>query len=95
MASEIKGLDSILGSSTTNGEEEELMTGMSVVLFDVQMRPVPFFQGYTDLMTKFLMSSGEPTNVVKGNVLLMDHQQVSAFSRPLTPAMPWYTIALK
>uniref|UniRef100_A0A8C5PTI9 MTP large subunit lipid-binding domain-containing protein n=1 Tax=Leptobrachium leishanense TaxID=445787 RepID=A0A8C5PTI9_9ANUR len=45
---------------------------MSASLFGVQLLPVVFFQGYMDLMTKVLTSSGEPTNVVKGNVLLTD-----------------------
>lgn len=52
------------------------MAGMSAVFFDVQLRPVVFFQGYADLMAKVLLSSGEPTSVVKGNLLLMDHHQV-------------------
>lgn len=73
---EAKGLDSVLGENTNEEEEEELMAGMSAIVFDVQLRPVVFFQGYTDLMAKVLLSSGEPTNVIKGNVLLMDHQQV-------------------
>uniref|UniRef100_A0A8V0ZK94 Microsomal triglyceride transfer protein-like n=1 Tax=Gallus gallus TaxID=9031 RepID=A0A8V0ZK94_CHICK len=41
-----------------------------------QLRPIIFFKGYTDLMAKVLLSSGEPTSVVKGNLLLMDHHQV-------------------
>ncbi|XP_025049644.1 microsomal triglyceride transfer protein-like isoform X2 [Alligator sinensis] len=72
---EAKGLDSVLGENTNEEEEQELMAGMSAIVFDVQLRPVVFFQGYTDLMAKVLLSSGEPTNVIKGNVLLMDHQQ--------------------
>lgn len=67
----------MLGESVLEGEEEtELMAGMSAVFFDVQLRPVVFFQGYADLMAKVLLSSGEPTSVVKGNLLLMDHHQV-------------------
>uniref|UniRef100_A0A7M4FWV9 Microsomal triglyceride transfer protein large subunit-like n=1 Tax=Crocodylus porosus TaxID=8502 RepID=A0A7M4FWV9_CROPO len=72
---EAKGLDSVLGENTNEEEEQQLMAGMSAIVFDVQLRPVVFFQGYTDLMAKVLLSSGEPTNVIKGNVLLMDHQQ--------------------
>ncbi|CAM2117534.1 unnamed protein product [Caretta caretta] len=73
---EAQGLESVLGESNTEGEEEqELMAGMSAIFFEVQLRPIVFFQGYTDLMAKVLLSSGEPTNVVKGNVLLMDHEQ--------------------
>ncbi|NXF88183.1 MTP protein, partial [Eubucco bourcierii] len=74
---EAQGLESMLGENVLEGEEEpELMAGMSALFFDVQLRPVVFFQGYTDLMAKVLLSSGEPTSVVKGNVLLMDHHQV-------------------
>nr|XP_021148578.1 microsomal triglyceride transfer protein isoform X1 [Columba livia]XP_021148579.1 microsomal triglyceride transfer protein isoform X1 [Columba livia] len=74
---EAQGLESMLGENTLEGEEEpELMAGMSAIFFDVQLRPIIFFQGYTDIMTKVLLSSGEPTSVVKGNLLLMDHHQV-------------------
>ncbi|KFQ29854.1 Microsomal triglyceride transfer protein large subunit, partial [Merops nubicus] len=74
---EAQGMESMLGEDVLEGEEEpELTAGMSAVFFDVQLRPVVFFQGYTDLMAKVLLSSGEPTSVVKGNLLLMDHHQV-------------------
>ncbi|NXM26736.1 MTP protein, partial [Oxyruncus cristatus] len=74
---EAQGMESMMGENISDGEEEpELMAGMSVTFFDVQLRPVIFFQGYTDLMAKVLLSSGEPTSVVKGNLLLMDHHQV-------------------
>ncbi|XP_042719151.1 microsomal triglyceride transfer protein-like isoform X2 [Lagopus leucura] len=74
---EAQGMESMLGENTLEGEEgPELMVGMSAIFFDVQLRPIVFFQGYTDLMAKVLLSSGEPTSVVKGNLLLMDHHQV-------------------
>ncbi|XP_035167755.1 microsomal triglyceride transfer protein-like [Oxyura jamaicensis] len=74
---EAQGMESMLGESVLEGEEEtELKAGMSAVFFDVQLRPIVFFQGYADLMAKVLLSSGEPTSVVKGNLLLMDHHQV-------------------
>ncbi|XP_021255262.1 microsomal triglyceride transfer protein large subunit-like [Numida meleagris] len=74
---EAQGMESMLGENTLEGEEgPELMAGMSAIFFDVQLRPIVFFQGYTDLMAKVLLSSGEPTSVVKGNLLLMDHHQV-------------------
>ncbi|NXK22068.1 MTP protein, partial [Arenaria interpres] len=74
---EAQGMESMLGENVLEGEEEpELMAGMSTIFFDVQLRPIVFFQGYTDLMAKVLLSSGEPTSVVKGNFLLMDHHQV-------------------
>ncbi|KAM6130227.1 microsomal triglyceride transfer protein-like [Phoenicopterus ruber ruber] len=74
---EAQGMESMLGESVSEGEEEpELTAGMSAIFFDVQLRPIVFFQGYTDLMAKVLLSSGEPTSVVKGNLLLMDHHQV-------------------
>ncbi|XP_061857516.1 microsomal triglyceride transfer protein [Colius striatus] len=74
---EAEGMNSVLGGSALEGEEEpELMAGMSAIFFDVQMRPIVFFRGYTDLVAKVLLSSGESTSVVKGNLLLMDHHQV-------------------
>ncbi|KAJ7426926.1 microsomal triglyceride transfer protein large subunit-like protein [Willisornis vidua] len=74
---EAQGMESMMGENISDGEEEpELTAGMSVIFFDVQLRPIVFFQGYTDLMAKVLLSSGEPTSVVKGNLLLMDHHQV-------------------
>ncbi|NXQ19707.1 MTP protein, partial [Peucedramus taeniatus] len=74
---EAQGMESMMGENLSEGEEEpELMAGMSATFFDVQLRPIIFFQGYTDLMAKVLLSSGEPTSVVRGNLLLMDHHQV-------------------
>lgn len=70
-------MESMMGENLSEGEEEpELMAGMSATFFDVQLRPVILFQGYTDLMAKVLLSRGGPTSVVKGNLLLMDHHQV-------------------
>ncbi|NXT72540.1 MTP protein, partial [Chaetops frenatus] len=74
---EAQGMESMTGENLWDREEEpELRAGMSAAFFGVQLRPVVFFQGYTDLMAKVLLSSGEPTSVVKGNLLLMDHHQV-------------------
>ncbi|OXB63853.1 hypothetical protein ASZ78_004148 [Callipepla squamata] len=74
---EAQGMETMLGENTLEGEEgPELMAEMSAIFFDVQLRPVVFFQGYTDLMAKVLLSSREPTSMVKGNLLLMDHHQV-------------------
>uniref|UniRef100_A0A8C3TRK8 Vitellogenin domain-containing protein n=1 Tax=Catharus ustulatus TaxID=91951 RepID=A0A8C3TRK8_CATUS len=74
---EAQGMESMMAENLSEGEEEpELMAGMSATFFDVQLRPIVLFQGYTDLMAKVLLSSGGPTSVVKGNLLLMDHHQV-------------------
>ncbi|NXR67915.1 MTP protein, partial [Rhadina sibilatrix] len=74
---EAQGMESMMGENLSEGEEEpELVAGMSATFFDVQLRPIVFFQGYTDLMAKVLLSSGEPTSMVRGNLLLMDHHQV-------------------
>ncbi|XP_071294429.1 microsomal triglyceride transfer protein-like [Agelaius tricolor] len=74
---EAQGMESMMGENLSEGEEEpELMAGMAATFFDVQLRPIVFFQGYTDLMGKVLLSSAEPTSVVRGNLLLMDHHQV-------------------
>ncbi|KFV05801.1 Microsomal triglyceride transfer protein large subunit, partial [Pterocles gutturalis] len=73
---EAQGMESMLGENVSEEEEPELMAGMSAIFFDVQLRPIVFFRGYTDLMAKVLLSSGETASVVKGNLLLMDHHQV-------------------
>jgi len=49
---------------------------LSALLFDVQLRPVTFFNGYSDLMSKMLSASSDPMSVVKGLLLLIDHSQV-------------------
>ncbi|KAM5140448.1 microsomal triglyceride transfer protein large subunit-like [Mantella aurantiaca] len=72
---EAQGLESFLGNDEVEDEGEDASIAMSAVLFDVQLRPVVFFQGYMDLISKVLSSSGEPTSVVKGNVLLVDYLQ--------------------
>ncbi|XP_069719408.1 microsomal triglyceride transfer protein-like [Phaenicophaeus curvirostris] len=85
---EAQGMESMLGENILEGEEEpELTAGMSAVFFDVQLRPVVFFHGYTDLMAKVLLNSGEPTNIVKGNLLLMDHHQVISLQSGLQVAI--------
>uniref|UniRef100_A0A672UI22 Vitellogenin domain-containing protein n=1 Tax=Strigops habroptila TaxID=2489341 RepID=A0A672UI22_STRHB len=76
VAIEAQGMESMLGENLEGEEEPELMAGMSAIFFDVQLRPIIFFQGYTDLMAKVLLSSAEPTSMVKGNLLLMDHHQI-------------------
>ncbi|XP_075466695.1 microsomal triglyceride transfer protein-like [Ascaphus truei] len=74
---EAHGLESLLGDGVEEegDDDTEASVGMSAILFDVQLRPVVFFKGYMDLVSKVLASSGEPTSVVKGNVLLVDHLQ--------------------
>nr|XP_056706259.1 microsomal triglyceride transfer protein-like [Euleptes europaea] len=76
LVTEAAGIESMMGGSDDDEEEQEITAGLSSVLLDVQLRPVTFFQGYTDLMSKVLLSGAEPTTVIKGNMLLMDHQQV-------------------
>ncbi|XP_034281912.1 microsomal triglyceride transfer protein large subunit-like [Pantherophis guttatus] len=71
---EAKGLEGLLGGDATE-EQVDFKAGMSAILLDVPLRPVTFFDGYSDLMSKMLMSSGEPMKVIKGNLLLVDHQQ--------------------
>ncbi|KAM8924580.1 microsomal triglyceride transfer protein-like [Pelodytes ibericus] len=70
---EAQGLDSIMGDGEAEDSDDEAMVGMSAILFDVQLRPLVFFQGYMDLVSKAFSSSGEPTSVVKGNILLIDY----------------------
>lgn len=76
---EAQGLESLIAATADEGEEElESFAGMSAILFDVQLRPVTFFQGYSDLMSKMFSATGDPISVVKGLVLLTDHSEVNS-----------------
>ncbi|KAM9026687.1 microsomal triglyceride transfer protein large subunit [Ara ararauna] len=73
---EAQGLESIIAATPDEGEENlDSYAGMSAILFDVQLRPVTFFQGYGDLMSKMLSATGDLMNVVKGLILLTDYSQ--------------------
>uniref|UniRef100_A0A4W3H298 Microsomal triglyceride transfer protein large subunit-like n=1 Tax=Callorhinchus milii TaxID=7868 RepID=A0A4W3H298_CALMI len=73
---EAQGLDSFLEESSKEAKDDVVpMAEMSVILFDVQLRPVVFFQGYDDLMEKVWAVTEEPTNVISGSILLIDHLQ--------------------
>uniref|UniRef100_A0A4W6BUU8 Microsomal triglyceride transfer protein n=1 Tax=Lates calcarifer TaxID=8187 RepID=A0A4W6BUU8_LATCA len=77
VAIEAQGLESLIAATPDEGEENlESFAGMSALLFDVQLRPVTFFKGYSDLMSKMFSMTGEPMNVVKGLILLTDHSEV-------------------
>lgn len=77
MAIEAQGLETLIAATPDEGEQDlESYAGMSALLFDVQLRPVTFFRGYSDLMSKIFSMSGEPINVVKGLILLSDHSEV-------------------
>uniref|UniRef100_A0A8D0C2E5 Microsomal triglyceride transfer protein n=1 Tax=Salvator merianae TaxID=96440 RepID=A0A8D0C2E5_SALMN len=74
---EAQGLESIIAASADEGEENlDSFAGMSAILLDVQLRPVAFFQGYGDLMSKMFSATGDPISVVKGLILLTDYSQV-------------------
>ncbi|XP_075057364.1 microsomal triglyceride transfer protein large subunit isoform X2 [Mixophyes fleayi] len=74
---EAQGLETLIAATADEGEEDlESFAGMSAILFDVQLRPVTFFQGYSDLMSKMFSATGAPINVVKGLVLLTDHSEI-------------------
>ncbi|MEQ2180813.1 hypothetical protein GOODEAATRI_005177 [Goodea atripinnis] len=76
VAIEAQGLESLIAATADEGEEDlESFAGMSALLFDVQLRPVTFFKGYSDLMAKMFSMTGEPMNVVKGLILLTDHSE--------------------
>uniref|UniRef100_A0A8C9AAN4 Microsomal triglyceride transfer protein large subunit n=1 Tax=Prolemur simus TaxID=1328070 RepID=A0A8C9AAN4_PROSS len=78
---EAQGLEALIAATPDEGEENlNSYAGMSAILFDVQLRPVTFFNGYSDLMSKMLSASGDPVSVVKGLVLLIDHSQVILLS---------------
>ncbi|KAM4809178.1 microsomal triglyceride transfer protein large subunit [Rhinophrynus dorsalis] len=73
---EAQGLETLIAATADEGEEDlESFAGMSAILFDVQLRPVTFFQGYSDLMSKMFSATGDPISVVKGLVLLTDHSE--------------------
>ncbi|XP_010951874.2 microsomal triglyceride transfer protein large subunit [Camelus bactrianus] len=73
---EAQGLEALIAATPDEGEENlDSYAGMSAILFDVQLRPVTFFSGYSDLMSKMLSASGDPVSVVKGLILLIDHSQ--------------------
>ncbi|XP_074084199.1 microsomal triglyceride transfer protein large subunit [Macrotis lagotis] len=74
---EAQGLEALIAATPDEGEENlDSFAGLSAILFDVQLRPVTFFNGYSDLMAKVLSASGDPISVVKGLILLTDHSQV-------------------
>ncbi|NWS47213.1 MTP protein, partial [Probosciger aterrimus] len=73
---EAQGLESIIAATPDEGEENlDSYAGMSAILFDVQLRPVTFFQGYGDLMSKMFSATGDLISVVKGLILLTDYSQ--------------------
>lgn len=81
VAIEAQGLETLIAATPDEGEEDlESFAGMSALLFDIQLRPVTFFKGYSDLMSKMFSMTGEPMNVVKGLILLTDHSEVSCSS---------------
>uniref|UniRef100_A0AAY3ZXU2 Vitellogenin domain-containing protein n=1 Tax=Denticeps clupeoides TaxID=299321 RepID=A0AAY3ZXU2_9TELE len=77
VALEAQGLETLIAATADEGEEDlESYAGMSALLFNIQLRPVTFFKGYSDLMSKIFSMSGDPISVVKGLILLTDHSQV-------------------
>ncbi|XP_012879222.1 PREDICTED: microsomal triglyceride transfer protein large subunit [Dipodomys ordii] len=73
---EAQGMEGLIAATPDEGEENlDSYAGMSPILFDVQLRPVTFFNGYSDLMAKMLSASSDPVSVVKGLILLIDHSQ--------------------
>ncbi|XP_064918432.1 microsomal triglyceride transfer protein large subunit [Columba livia] len=73
---EAQGLESIIAATPDEGEENlDSFAGMSAILFDVQLRPVTFFEGYGDLMSKMFSATGDLISVVKGLILLTDYSQ--------------------
>lgn len=73
---EAQGLEGLIAATPDEGEENlDSFAGLSAILFDVQLRPVTFFNGYSDLMSKMLSASSDPVSVVKGLILLIDHSR--------------------
>ena len=55
MVIEAQGLEALIAATPDEGEENlDSYAGLSALLFDVQLRPVTFFNGYSDLMSKML-----------------------------------------
>ncbi|KAJ6668882.1 hypothetical protein lerEdw1_012368 [Lerista edwardsae] len=82
---EAQGLESIIAATADEGEENlESFAGMSAMLFDVQLRPVTFFHGYGDLMSKMFSATGDSMSVVKALMLLIDYSQVIQLQSGLT-----------
>lgn len=82
VAIEAQGLETLIAATPDEGEEDlESFAGMSALLFDIQLRPVTFFKGYSDLMSKMFSMTGDPMNVVKGLILLSDHSEVRSQSQ--------------
>ncbi|XP_003225781.1 microsomal triglyceride transfer protein large subunit [Anolis carolinensis] len=82
---EAQGLESLIAANADEGEENlESFAGVSAIVCDVQLRPVTFFQGYGDLMSKMFSATGDPVNVLKGLILLMDYSQVIQLQSGLT-----------
>lgn len=82
VAIEAQGLETLIAATPDEGEEDlESFAGMSALLFDIQLRPVTFFKGYSDLMSKMFSMTGDPINVVKGLILLSDHSEVRSQSQ--------------
>ncbi|XP_004866339.1 microsomal triglyceride transfer protein large subunit [Heterocephalus glaber] len=73
---EAQGLEALIAATPDEGEEDlDSYAGLSAILFDIQLRPVTFFNGYSDLMSKMLSATSDPVSVVKGLILLIDHSQ--------------------
>ncbi|XP_062852445.1 microsomal triglyceride transfer protein large subunit-like [Trichomycterus rosablanca] len=73
---EASGLDSLFGSGPTEaGEEEELMAGMSAMFLGVDIQPIIFFQGYSDLMSRYFSAEEGPMKILSGNILVLKHKQ--------------------
>lgn len=77
---ETSGLDTLFGTEATQeAEEEELMAGMSAMFLGVQIQPIVFFQGYSDLMSKYFSAGEGPMDIISGNILVLDYRQVKGF----------------
>ncbi|KAG9275351.1 microsomal triglyceride transfer protein large subunit-like isoform X1 [Astyanax mexicanus] len=73
---ELGGIDSLLASEPIEeAEQEDLMAGMSAMFLGVQIQPITFFQGYTDLMSKYFTAPDGPMNILSGNILLINQKQ--------------------
>ncbi|XP_066488407.1 microsomal triglyceride transfer protein large subunit [Tiliqua scincoides] len=85
VVTEAQGLESLIAATADEGEEDlESFAGMSAILIDVQLRPVTFFHGYGDLMSKMFSATGDTMNVVKALILLIDYSQVIQLQSGLT-----------
>uniref|UniRef100_S4RVA7 MTP large subunit lipid-binding domain-containing protein n=1 Tax=Petromyzon marinus TaxID=7757 RepID=S4RVA7_PETMA len=75
---EAEGFDSFVGGDAPAEDDADKRSDarMAAALLGVSLRPVTFFRGYADLLTKMWASGSEPTSVARALALLQRHTQI-------------------